>query len=123
MSLVWLRGYDAVMDGMHAHRFWGRTDSDLAVAHTFEYEFSPRDAICEVSLTQVNERADNTGAMVAFVSYTYLDDAGEPHRVEFWDNPTPVIGHSRLIRIEWYLRIWEVGATGLLNVFFWPRVS
>jgi hypothetical protein len=111
------------MDGMHAHSFWGRTDSDLAVAHTYEYEFAVHDAICEVSLTQVNERADNTGAMVAFVSYTYLDDAGTPQRVDLWDDPKPIIAHTRLIRIEWYLRIWDASATGILNVFYWARVS
>jgi hypothetical protein len=111
------------MDGMHAHRFRGWTDSDIAVSHTFEYEFPVHDAICEVSLSEVNERDDNTGALVAFVSYTYLDDAAEPQRVDLWHDPRPVIGHSRLIRVEWYMRIWEASATGILNVFYWPRVS
>jgi hypothetical protein len=32
------------------------------------------------------------------------------------------VGHDRMTRVEWYLRIFEVDSTGLLNIYFWPSV-
>ncbi|MEO7981470.1 MAG: hypothetical protein ABI807_11355 [Sporichthyaceae bacterium] len=111
------------MDGMLTHRFSGWTDSDLAVSHSFHHEFAPHAAICELSLTSVNEWGDQAGTNLGFTSYTYVDADGTPHQVDLdWAARRANVGHDRMTRVEWYMRIFEVDSAGLLNIYFWPSV-
>jgi hypothetical protein len=111
------------MDGMLTHHFAMSTDSDIAVSHSFSHEFAPHAAICELSLNSITEWADQAGTNLGFVSYTYVDPDGTPHDVTIdYGDRRPNVGHDAMIRVEWYMRIFEVDAAGLLNIFFWPSV-
>ncbi len=112
------------MNGMATHRFGGRTDSDLAVSGSFHHEFAPTNMICELCLTSASENDDNSGADLGFTSYTYVDPDGTPHDVAIpYAARIANIGHDRLIRVEWYMRIYNVNAMGLFNAFFWDSVT
>jgi hypothetical protein len=108
--------------GMRVQQFSG-AGGDWADSHTYHLEFPPAAAICELSLTAANENDDQAGASVGFLSYTYVDPDGTPHEVPVdWASRRSVIAHERMTRVDWYLRVYNVDAAGLLNVFFWERV-
>ena len=111
------------MNGMLTHRFWGRSDEDLAVSHSFHLEFAPAAALCELSLTSASENDDQAGTNLGFLSYTYTDPDGTPHEVQIdWAGRVSAVAHDRMTRVDWYLRTIATDAAGLLNVFFWDRV-
>ena len=112
------------MNGMATHRFGGSTDSDLAVSGSFHHEFAPTSMICELCLTSASENDDNSGTNLGFTSFTFVDPDGSPHNVPIdFGARNANIGHDRLIRAEWYMRIYNVNARGLFNAFFWDSVS
>jgi len=110
------------MLGMRAQQF-SATGGDWADAQTFHLEFPPAAALCELSLTSANESDDQAGATVGFLSYTFVDPDGTPHEVPIdWGSRRSVIAHDRMTRVDWYLRVYNVSAAGMLNIFFWERV-
>ena len=113
-----------VMDGMLVMGFGAYTDSDIAQSFSFHHEFEPTSMICELSLSMVDENDDNAGSGLWFSSYTYEDDDGTPHDVAIdYSAAAASMGHNRLRRCEWNMRLWNVHARGLFNAFFWPSVS
>ena len=109
---------------MATHSFSGRATDDWAVSHSFHHEFAPSAAICELSLTSANESDDEAGTTVGFLSYTYADPDGTPHEVPIdYGSRRAVVGHDRMIRVDWYLRTYSVDAAGLLNIFLWDFVT
>jgi hypothetical protein len=112
------------MNGMFVTGFGASTDSDWAQSVSFHHEFEPTSMICELTLSTVNENDDNAGSTLGFVSFTYEDDDGTPHEVDIdYGSAQASIGHNRLRRCEWYLRIFNVHARGLFNAFFWDSVD
>jgi hypothetical protein len=78
----------------------------------------------ELCLTSASENDDNAGTNLGFTSFTFVDAAGLPQDVPLdFGSRIANIGHDRLIRAEWYLRIYNVRAMGLFNAFFWDSVS
>ncbi|HMI28520.1 MAG TPA: hypothetical protein VK490_02365 [Gaiellaceae bacterium] len=111
------------MNGMLTHRFSGRSDEDFAVSQSFHHEFAPAGALCELSITSASENDDQAGTNLGFVSYTYTDPDGTPHEVPIdFGSRRSVVAHDRMIRVEWYMRIYRVDSAGLFNVFFWDHV-
>jgi hypothetical protein len=112
------------MNGMFVMGFGAHTDSDIAQSFSFHHEFEPTSMICELSLSMVDENADNAGSALWFSSFTFEDDDGTPHDVPI-DFAAAVahIGHNRLRRCEWNMRLWNVHARGLFNAFFWDSVG
>ena len=112
------------MRGMMTRHFSGWSTGDFAVSHSYHLDLAPAAVICELSLTSANENADQAGSSVGFLSYTFTDPDGTPHEVPIpFGDRLSVIGHNRIIRVDWYLRIYGVNAAGLLNVFVWDSVS
>ena len=111
------------MNGMLTVGFGASTDSDLARSFSFDHEFAPTSMICELSLTALDENDDEAGATVGFSGFTFEDDNGTPHHtpVKFEDRRAHV-GHNRIRRVEWFLRIYNARAKGLFNAFFWDDV-
>jgi hypothetical protein len=106
---------------MKTFRFSSSTSDDLAQFRSFHFDFPPCAAIAEVSLTGIDENDDNSGATVGFISFTFLDDDGRPQEVRLdLGARLPVVGHNRLIRVDFFMRLWIARASGLLNVFIWP---
>jgi hypothetical protein len=112
------------MNGMFVMGFGAHTDSDIAQSFSFHHEFEPTSMICELSLSMVDENNDNSGSGLWFSSFTFEDNDGTPHDVAIdFGAAVAHIGHDRLRRCEWNMRLWNVHARGLFNAFFWDSVS
>jgi hypothetical protein len=112
------------MNGMLVMGFGAHTDSDIAQSFSFHHEFEPTSMLCELSLSMVDENNDNAGSALWFSSFTFEDDDGTPHDVAIdYRAAAASIGHNRLRRCEWNMRIWNAHARGLFNAFFWDSVS
>jgi hypothetical protein len=115
---------EEIMDGMFVAGFGAFTDSEIAQSFSFHHEFEPTSMICELSLSMVDENADSTGSALWFTSFTFEDDDGTPHDVAIdFSAAVACVGHDKLRRCEWNMRIWNSHARGLFNAFFWPSVS
>jgi hypothetical protein len=109
---------------MATHSFAARSSDEWAQSVSFQHEFPASAAICELSLTSVNETDDQAGTTAGFLSYTHLEADAHPHDVPInFGDRRAVVGHDQMIRVEWYLRIYSADSKGLLNIFFWDHVT
>ena len=109
---------------MATHTFHASSGDDWAQSFSFSHDFPAAGAICELSITAANELDDQAGTSLGFLSYTYEDPDGTPHDVSIdYGSRRSAIGHDRMIRVDWYLRIYEADSAGLLNIFFWESVT
>jgi hypothetical protein len=113
-----------MMRGMLVRSFSASASDDFAASYSFHHEFAVHAAICELSITTVNENDDQAGSSLGFLAYTFVDQDGTPQGVSI--NPasrTPVVGDDRMISVDWFMRIYKADAVGLFNAFFWDSVS
>jgi len=109
------------MIGMKAIGFSAETDDDVARFNGFHLDLPPVSAICQVAITGIDEFDDESGATVGFTSITFLDERGQPQQQMFDVGlRRSHVGHNRLIRVDFFVRLWSCRASGLLNVFIWP---
>jgi len=112
------------MLGMHVFTFSSSTSSEWAQLRTCSVELPSCNAICELSLTSINERADKAGVTLGFSSYTYLEDDGSKREVQLAiGDRVAVVTHRNLIRLDCYMRIYSFDACALLNVYIWDSVA
>lgn len=111
------------MLGMFTSSFSGWSTGEFAVSHSFHHEFAPTAIICELSLTSASESDDTAGVDLGFLSFTFVDPDLTPHEVsKDYGARVSHLGHDGMTRVDWYMKVYNINAAGLLNAFFWPSV-
>jgi hypothetical protein len=115
------------MNGMHTEQWWALTggSDDFTVSH--DYELPPTPTTAQITLGSFYEFDDKSHVDLGFTSCAYLDKDGVTRTDPFPDidafDAVHVFGRNGLVRADFQIRVSHIGASYVVNFFFWDNVS
>jgi hypothetical protein len=116
-----------VLRGQLQEQHWAFESGSDDFSHSGEVRNPPKSTLAQISLGDFYEFGDQSHVDVGFTSCSFIDDSGVPRTDSFLDvdkfGATHVFSRNNLTSASWEMRVSNIGASVILNFFFWDRVS
>jgi len=116
------------MNGMHHRSGYAYEIGGDSYSASWHYELAPKSTLAQLSLTSYFEFDDETKVDLGFTSCQFIDSNGVQRTdsfpdIDLIDGVVHKFGRNKLVRVDWEMRVRDVHASWLLNLFYWDHVS